>query len=109
MADSEFAYTIAPAGHRLHGEARLGRVGLQVANLSRSVEYYERVIGLRTIARDATHAVLGAHDDPAPLIELHHRDGATPVPPRGRLGLYHFAILVPNRAALGAFIAHLAE
>jgi catechol 2,3-dioxygenase len=109
MAGREFAYTIAPAGHRLHSEARLGPVRLQVANLARSVEYYERVIGLRTIARDATHAVLGAHDDQTPLIELHHLDGATPVPPRGRLGLYHFAILVPNRAALGSFIAHLAE
>ena len=36
------------------------------------------------------------------------REGAAPVPPRGRLGLYHFAILLPNRAALGRFIAHLA-
>jgi catechol 2,3-dioxygenase len=30
------------------------------------------------------------------------------VPARGRLGLYHFAILLPNREALGRFIAHLA-
>jgi catechol 2,3-dioxygenase len=42
-------------------------------------------------------------------VELQHRDGATPVPQRGRLGLYHFAILLPDRAALGRFIAHLAE
>jgi catechol 2,3-dioxygenase len=39
---------------------------------------------------------------------LHHLEGATPVPTRGRLGLYHFAILLPDRAALGRFIAHLA-
>jgi catechol 2,3-dioxygenase len=30
------------------------------------------------------------------------------VPHHGRLGLYHFAILLPDRAALGAFVAHLA-
>ena len=29
------------------------------------------------------------------------------MPRRGRLGLYHFAILVPDRAALGRFLAHL--
>ena len=36
------------------------------------------------------------------------RQGAAPVPRRGRLGLYHFAILLPDRAALGRFVAHLA-
>lgn len=107
MAESEFAYTIAPHEHRLHGNAVLGRVRLQVADLARSIAYYERVIGLRVLTADRTHAVLGAYDDPTPLVELHQLDGASPVPPRGRLGLYHFAILLPNRAALGRFIAHL--
>ena len=27
----------------------------------------------------------------------------------GRLGLFHFAILLPDRAALGRFVRHLAE
>lgn len=109
MAESEFAYTVAPREHRLHGSAALGRVHLQVADLARSIGYYERVIGLRAVSRDDTHAILAPHDDPTPLVELHQRDGASPVPPRGRLGLYHFAILLPNRAALGRFIAHLSE
>jgi catechol 2,3-dioxygenase len=42
-------------------------------------------------------------------VELVERPGAAPVPARGRLGLYHFAILLPDRAALGRFVAHLAE
>jgi catechol 2,3-dioxygenase len=41
------------------------------------------------------------------MLELHERPGARPVPRRGRLGLYHFAILLPDRAALGRFVAHL--
>jgi catechol 2,3-dioxygenase len=45
----------------------------------------------------------------APIIELHERPGARPVPRRGRLGLYHFAILLPERAALGRFLRHLGE
>jgi catechol 2,3-dioxygenase len=108
MAQSEFGYTKAPSGHRLHGQATLGAVHLQVADLARSVAYYERVIGLRTIWSDAATTALGVRDDEAPLVVLHQREGAAPVPTRGRLGLYHFAILLPNREALGRFIAHLA-
>jgi catechol 2,3-dioxygenase len=39
---------------------------------------------------------------------LHERRGAAPVPRRGRLGLFHVAILLPDRASLGRFLAHLA-
>jgi catechol 2,3-dioxygenase len=67
------------------------------------------VVGLRPIASDATSVTLGAHGDPTPLVVLHHRQGAAPVPTRGRLGLYHFALLLPDRSALGRFIAHLAK
>ena len=52
---------------------------------------------------------MGAHDDDTALVELRERAGATPVPRRGRLGLYHFAILLPDRAALGRFVAHLSN
>lgn len=106
----EPAYGIAPAGYRLPAATRLGRVRLQVADLQRSLAYYERVLGLRVIDRDAGRAVLGAAaDDGVPLVELHERPGAAPVPAGGRLGLYHFAILLPDRAALGRFVAHLAD
>jgi catechol 2,3-dioxygenase len=105
---SEFEYVRAPLGHRLHAKAVLGAVHLQVGDLARSLAYYGDVIGLRAISGDDAHAVLAAHDDDTPIVLLHHREGATSVPRRGRLGLYHFAILLPNRAALGRFIAHLA-
>ena len=99
----------ATGSHRLPDALRLGAVHLQVADLGRSVEYYERVVGLRAVARSAEHATLAAHGDDAPLVKLHERAGAVPVPRRGRLGLYHFAILVPDRAALGRLVRHLGE
>jgi catechol 2,3-dioxygenase len=108
MSQQDFAYTRAPSGHRLHAEAVLGMVHLQVADLARSVAYYEKVIGLRALTSDGGTIALGARDDTTPLVVLHHRPGAAPVPKRGRLGLYHFAILLPDREALGRFIAHLA-
>ncbi len=101
-------YGIAPPGYRLPDDIRLGAVSLQVADLARSVEYYGRVLGMRVLRQDASSAALGAHGDDAPIIELHALEGARPVPRRGRLGLYHFAILLPDRPALGRFLAHLA-
>ena len=104
-----FDYGIAPPGYRLPNETHIGRVVLQVAELERSLAYYQSVVGLRVITRQGERAVLGAHGDDRPLVELRERTGARQVPRRGRLGLYHFAILLPERAALGRFLAHLEE
>ena len=102
-------YGIAPPGYRLPAATRLGPVRLQVADLERSLAYYEGVLGLRVLTRGDQSAALGSEGEARVLVELHERPGAAPVPRRGRLGLYHFAILLPERAALGRFIRHLAE
>jgi catechol 2,3-dioxygenase len=52
---------------------------------------------------------LGPNGEDREIVHLHQLSSARPVPRRGLLGLYHFAILLPNRAALGRFLAHLAE
>jgi catechol 2,3-dioxygenase len=100
-------YTVAPAGYRLPDGLQLGPVRLQIADLERSIGYYERVLGLRATEQTETSATLAAQDDEAPLVQLEELRGATPVPRRGRLGLYHFALLLPDRASLGRFVAHL--
>lgn len=100
---------IKPRHYRLPEETRLGRVRLQVADLERSLVFYQRVLGLRVMSRAADSATLGPHDDDRPIVELRQFKSARPVPQRGLLGLYHFAILLPNRSALGRFIAHLAR
>lgn len=102
------SYGEAPSGHRLPDETRLGPVHLQIADLTRSVSFYEHVLGLRTLERDASHALLAPHGADTPLVGLHERPGARAAGRRGRLGLYHFAILLPDRAALGRFVRHLA-
>jgi catechol 2,3-dioxygenase len=103
------AYGVAPPGYRLPAATTLGTVRLQVADLARSLAYYEGVLGLRLLDRAGGVARLGASDGSAPLVELHERQGAAAVPRRGRLGLYHFAILLPDRPALGRFVRHLTE
>lgn len=101
-------FAVAPPGFRLPDDLGLGPVRLQVADLSRSIAYYERVLGLRVIDSSTGRATLAAHGDDTPLIQLQELRGAIPVPRRGRLGLYHFALLLPDRAFLGRFVAHLA-
>jgi|SRR5690348_4514428 len=95
--------------YRLPAQTRVGGVRLRVADLERSLAFYTRVLGFRGRDSGAGRATLSAADGERPLIELEERRGAAPVPPRGRLGLFHFAILLPDRAALGRLIAHLAE
>lgn len=101
------SYGEPPRGFRLPAGTALGGVGLQVADLGRSILFYERTLGFRTISRGTAHAVLAAQGSDAPLIELHAREGARPMAPHGRLGLFHFAILLPDRASLGRFVGHL--
>jgi catechol 2,3-dioxygenase len=103
------SYGQRPASHRLPDATRLGRVALQVADLDRSLPWYERTLGLRPLDREGRRALLGDHGDGMPLVELVEKKGAAPAPRRGKLGLFHFAILLPERAALGAFVRHLAD
>ncbi len=102
-------YGEAPSGARLPEALRLGGVILQVADLTRSVAYYEQVLGLAVASRTDAEAVLTAHGDGAPLVTLRERSGAAPHPQRGRLGLFHFAILLPDRPTLARFVRHLLE
>lgn len=103
------SYGEAPAGYRLPDATRLGPVQLQIASLDRSLMYYENVLGLRLVERTETTAVLAAQAAVHPLVVLHERAGARPMTARGRLGLYHVAILLPDRASLARFVVHLAD
>lgn len=106
---AETAYGIAPKGYRLPAETRLGPVRLQIADLARSIAYYQDLLGFHVLERGPGRALLAAHGDDTALIELRERPGARTVPRRGLLGLYHYAILLPDREALGRLVAHLAE
>jgi len=102
-------YGIQPPRFRLPDATRLGAVTLQVSDLNQSLVYYERVLGLVPIARAAGVASLAPVGESRGLVHLRERPGAHAVARNARLGLYHFAILLPDRAALGRFVAHLSE
>jgi len=79
----------------------MGPVELSVADLDRSLAYWQRSIGLRVRERSDGRAVLGAD---TPLLELVEEPGATPN--RHSSGLFHVALLVPDRPSLARWLAH---
>jgi len=100
---------VAPPGYRLPDATRIGRIKLQVSDLDRSIAYYQKVLGLDVRERSEGFATLAPKGEGEVILELKERRGANPVPRRGLLGLYHFAVLLPDRPSLGRFIVHLSE
>jgi catechol 2,3-dioxygenase len=76
---------------------------LSVADLDRQVAFYQEVIGLRLHWREGASAGLGAGGED--LLRLTFVPGARRYP--RTTGLYHFAILLPNRRELARAIGRL--
>jgi catechol 2,3-dioxygenase len=79
----------------------VGRVELSVSDLDRSLAYWQDAVGLRVLSRENGTAELGAD---TPLVRFVEEPGAGPA--RGFTGLFHVALLVPDRPSLGRFFAH---
>lgn len=85
----------------LSPQARMGLVELSVSDLDRSIGYWQDAIGLRVLSRENGTAELGAD---TPLVRFVEEPGARPA--QGFTGLFHVALLVPDRPSLGRFLAH---
>jgi catechol 2,3-dioxygenase len=83
----------------------VGPVHLTVADLERSLRYYDEAVGLETLERGPGRASLGSAG--RELLTLVEEPGAKPAP--GNTGLFHFALLVPERPALARWLAHAAR
>lgn len=98
-----FGCGVQPPGYRLPDETHIGRVTLQVSDLERSVAFYEGLLGFRVIERTGDVVLLGTGST---VLVVLHAGASRPLGVR-RLGLFHFAILLPDRPALGRCLAHL--
>ena len=90
---------------RLPDDFRFGPAALRVSDAERALDFYVKKIGLELRGRTDTAAMLGTQDQD--LLQLDIRLGIAPRNYK-ETGLYHVAILVPDRASLGAAIARLA-
>jgi len=85
----------------------VGSVALAVSDLSRSADFYERVLGLPVVFREGDRAGLGGSAE-QPLLELTGIAAPAPAPP-GRTGLFHVAWLHPSRATLADTVRRIAQ
>lgn len=89
---------------QLPAAAHVGRVALRVADLDRVTEFYRSIAGLDVLDRTADRATLGAGETPL-LVLLSAPDA--PERADDAAGLFHVALRVPTRAALGAVLERL--
>ena len=83
-------------------DTRMGLVELSVSDLDRSLAYWQDTVGLRVLSRENGTAELGVDE---PLVRFVEEPGATSA--QGYTGLFHVALLVPDRPSLGRFLAHV--
>jgi catechol 2,3-dioxygenase len=79
----------------------MGTVALTITDLDRMRTFYEDAMGFRTLSATEDSIRLGVGE--RPLVELIHRPGASERP-YGTTGLFHLAILVPDRKELARAI-----
>jgi catechol 2,3-dioxygenase len=88
------------------GATHLGAVRLAVRDLDRAVGFYTRAIGLERLPLDGPVTRLGA--GARAVVELEEAPGAR-APQRGASGLFHLAVLVPDRPALAGAMRRVSE
>jgi catechol 2,3-dioxygenase len=84
----------------------MGPATLKVADLGRSVDVYNRVLGLEVLERAEKNATLGV--DGQALLRLEAVEGGQRQPDFST-GLYHLAIRLPSRPELGRVLLNLAR
>ena len=87
----------------IHQDTRIGRVSLTVRDLEKQLAFYQKALGFQLHWREGHQAGLGTGK--RELLQLVERSG--PRRYRGVTGLYHFAVLFPDRRELARVMARL--
>lgn len=92
----------------IHPQARIGHVHLKVADLDRAIAFYSGVLGFELQQKFGTQAAFLSAGGYHHHLGLNTWDslGGTPAP-KGHTGLYHTAILYPDRAQLADAVARV--
>jgi len=90
----------------VHPDTSLGSVRLNAGDQQSLAGFYEQTVGLKPVERNGV-AALGT-DAGRPIVELAPAPNAPPRP-AGTTGLFHLAILVPNRLELARALRRVSE
>ena len=83
-------------------------IHLRVRDLARSLDFYVRQLGFVIVTSDATTATLATAPAAPALLQLTAAPTA-PVAPADAAGLFHAALLFPDRGALGRWLRRAAD
>jgi len=95
--------TKAKTEFSIHPATLIGQVALNVANLDKQITFYEQTLGFVLHWRKGSSAGLGGGG--ADLLRLTEQPSFKRY--RGVTGLYHFAVLFPNRRELARVVGRL--
>ena len=87
---------------------QLASVELRVPDLARSVEFYSGQLGLSVVTHYGDHAELAVEKTAPVLLVLTEARTASPAP-RDAAGLFHAALLLRHRSALGQWLRTAAD
>jgi len=91
---------------RIPNRTGIASARLRIRDLSRSLGFYQDVIGLRPVGGEAgTAALSAAGTGPAMFVLVEDRDAPAPAP--RTTGLFHVAIRVPTRRALALSVTRV--
>lgn len=91
-------------GFSIDSNSRIGQIHLKVSDINKSLQFYESFLGFKTVERNSDGALLSI-DEKLPYIVALSKAKSSTI--QRQAGLYHFAILLPQRKDLGNFLSHL--
>ena len=95
---------------KIDSRTRIGHIHLKVSNLERSVKFYTEVLGFELTTRMGRQAAFLSAGGYHHHIGLNTWESAGGSPPPERsTGLYHFAILLPDRLELARVLQRLLD
>ncbi len=100
----------AEPGAALDPRVTIGHVHLKVSDLQRSIAFYTETLGFELVTRmgrSAAFVSAGGYHHHIGLNTWESAEGSPP--PSGSTGLYHFAILMPDRTELARALRRLLD
>lgn len=96
--------------YEIHPHVKIGHIHLTVSDLEKSLAFYRDILGFKVTATFNNSAVFLSSGNYHHHIAINTWAGkGAPSPPKGYTGLYHFAILYPNRRELAKIFKRIWE
>jgi catechol 2,3-dioxygenase len=98
-----------PNGAPIHPAAKIGHVHLKVSDLERALSFWRDILGFEVMQTRPGAVFLSAGGYHHHIALNTWESAGGPPPPRGTTGLYHVALVYPDRKALAAALLRVVQ